>query len=779
MRRVLVCALLALGFTAAASSATAQGGGSVRGNVTGADSHDPVIGARIAVQQPERVALTDSRGAYVIRDLPAGQYEITVTAIGRKPFHTNVTVNAGQAAALDVALEVGPLMLSSVVVTATRSPTEASQVATTVNVLTPEHIVTSPARESQDLLREIPGVELPRTSSLVGGSAQIVSIRGVDEGRTAVLFDGIPVTDAWGEWVDWGRVPKGMLDRVEVLEGGNSNLYGNGAIGGVISFFSRPLAPGSGVATIDGGSRDARHGFLSMGLPLVGALTANISGDYLEGGGYTLLDPAKRGTIDIPSQIVQRNGYARITYAPSAKLSAFVTGHKFSDSRYLGTPYGFTSRDLGSIDLGVNYGLLATGEFSLRAWDGRHEENQRQSAVRTNFASCTPAGTAARACEDSSVVARIPSHDWGASLLWTRGGLLGLESFSVGGDFRHMQGSFDETDYNTTCPGANCGKFLRTIQSGGDQSLSGVFAQAVAAPIDRLRIEAGARFDHWSNDNAFSNDAIGGNLTYPDRSKDAFSPRLGARVEVLSNLSVHGALYKAFRAPNLAELYRKQINANASQVTLPNPDLKAESGRGWEGGLNWQPIRAVQFKGTYYIADYNDFNVPVTFAANARPALCGTAATCRQRQNINKSRSKGGEAYLAIRPIEQLFISGSVNYDDARVVANDSTNGRHINRVPSPKQTVRVTYTSRLLGSWTGIWKHEGFTTTLQGAKLAPFTVIDANAQREIVPGILGFVSVENVTDEQYQVNLSGTGTAALISFGMPRTFRVGVTVTR
>ena len=100
-------------------------------------------------------------------------------------------------------------MLSSVVTSATRTPTEASKVATTVNILTPQQIRTSPARESQDLLREIPCVELPRTSSLVGGTAQIVSIRGVDEGRTAVLFDGIPVNDAWGEWIDWGRVPKG------------------------------------------------------------------------------------------------------------------------------------------------------------------------------------------------------------------------------------------------------------------------------------------------------------------------------------------------------------------------------------------------------------------------------------------------------------------------------------------------------------------------------------------------------------------------------------------
>ena len=132
-------------------------------------------------------------------------------------------------------------------------------------MLTPEQVRQSPARESQDLLREIPAVELPRTSSLVGGTAQIVSIRGVDEGRTAVLFDGIPINDAWGEWIDWGRVPKAMLDRVEVVEGGTSSLYGNGAMGGVISFFSRPLSPGAMQMQVDGGSRDARHGYRRRG----------------------------------------------------------------------------------------------------------------------------------------------------------------------------------------------------------------------------------------------------------------------------------------------------------------------------------------------------------------------------------------------------------------------------------------------------------------------------------------------------------------------------------
>src|SRR5437763_1807520 len=84
------------------------------------------------------------------------------------------------------------------------------------------------------------------------------SRRPLLEGSPAVLFDGVPVNDAWGEWIDWGRVPKGMLDRVEVVEGGTSSLYGNGAMGGLISFFSRPLAAGATDLQLESGSRDAR-----------------------------------------------------------------------------------------------------------------------------------------------------------------------------------------------------------------------------------------------------------------------------------------------------------------------------------------------------------------------------------------------------------------------------------------------------------------------------------------------------------------------------------------
>src|SRR6185503_10883645 len=219
-------------------------------------------------------------------------------------------------------------------------------------------------------------VELPRTSSLVGGSAQIVSIRGVDEGRTVVLTDGFPINDAWGEWIDWGRTPKAMLDRVEVVEGGTSSLYGNGAMGGLISFFTRPLSPGTMTAQVDGGSRGARHGYIAAGLPIYGALTANVFGDYQEKGGYRLISSGG-GPIDVESQVIQRNGFARLTYAPSTKWSAFATGHLFGDSRATGTPLSYANRDQKDVNFGLDYGTYASGMLSFRAFDGQQVENQR------------------------------------------------------------------------------------------------------------------------------------------------------------------------------------------------------------------------------------------------------------------------------------------------------------------------------------------------------------------------------------------------------------------
>src|SRR4051812_29397123 len=171
---------IALLLCVVASAAGAQSTGSVAGTITAAGGK-AIQGARVAVGNPSVVALTDISGGYVLRNVTVGHYDVLVTAIGYKPARQSVDISANARARVDAQLEPGSLLLPGVVTTATRMPTDANRVATTINTLEPEQIRTSPARESQDLLREIPSVELPRTSSVVSGTAQIVSIRGVDE----------------------------------------------------------------------------------------------------------------------------------------------------------------------------------------------------------------------------------------------------------------------------------------------------------------------------------------------------------------------------------------------------------------------------------------------------------------------------------------------------------------------------------------------------------------------------------------------------------------------
>jgi outer membrane receptor protein involved in Fe transport len=590
-----------------------------------------------------------------------------------------------------------------------------------------------------------------------------------------VLFDGIPVNDAWGEWIDWGRVPKSMLDHVEVVEGGQSSLYGNGAMGGLISFFSRPMSPGSMDLQIDGGSRDARHGSIAAGVPIFNGLTANVNGDYQEGGGYRLIGQGA-GPVDVKSSVIQRNAYARLDYATSDNWSAFATGHLFGDSRDLGTPQTYGNRDQRDLGLGLNYGKLSSGQLTMRAWDGRQIENSLSSAIRT-------VSGVARSAEDTSAFAQIPSHDWGASAIWSRGGLLGLESFSLGADYRHYQGDYNEVDYVTTgCPtSATCHTTSQLVSSGGDQALSGAFVQAIAAPWEPLRIELSARVDGWQNNDGHSiTTPVGGTaapITYANESKTAFSPRLGVRYALTSMFSLHGAVYKAFRAPNLAELYRKQVSATS--ITVPNPDLNSETALGREAGFDFQPAEWLQMKGTWYVAEYRDFNSPQVLTTN-KPVECGTVAQCRIRLNVGAERSQGGEAYIAVRPLQELLVSAGVNYDDDRqqsglAPGTDADHKPHINRVPSPRQTIRATYSSKLVGDWTVMWRHEGQTTTLQSAPLPPFSVWDANVQRDLIPGVRGFVSLENIGNAVFWTNVAGAGATAVVTDGLPRTIRAGL----
>src|SRR5438477_7883516 len=139
---------------------------------------------------------------------------------------------------------LSPQSSDSITVTATRTETRLSDTPASIVVLDRAAIETSPATTIDDTLRQVPGFTLFRRSGSrsANPTSQGVSLRGIGASgasRALVLDDGIPLNDPFGGWIFWGRVPRAALNRVEVLRGGASDLYGNGAMSGVVQFIRR------------------------------------------------------------------------------------------------------------------------------------------------------------------------------------------------------------------------------------------------------------------------------------------------------------------------------------------------------------------------------------------------------------------------------------------------------------------------------------------------------------------------------------------------------------
>src|ERR671931_1422178 len=206
-----------------------------------------VTGASVVVKPTsgtEHLALTGPDGRFKV-DMPAeGDVTVTVRAGGFAEKSQTIG-NGDRGRDVEIVLEPARI-LEAVTVTPSRTEQRLGDVPASMTIVSREEIRQSPAVVADDVLRQIPTFSLfRRTSSLSSHpTAQGVSLRGIGPSgvsRTLVLVDGAPFNDPFGGWVYWTRVPLESTDRIEVVDGSSSSLYGNYAMGGVINIVtSRP-----------------------------------------------------------------------------------------------------------------------------------------------------------------------------------------------------------------------------------------------------------------------------------------------------------------------------------------------------------------------------------------------------------------------------------------------------------------------------------------------------------------------------------------------------------
>lgn len=164
-------------------------------------------------------------------------------------------VAAWSSAVASLGAQQQPPVIPKVTVTARRgAELDAREAPVSVTVVTREEIEASPGTTADELLRGIPGLQLPLLNSAKNCPiCPSVALRGLgigdDANRTLVLVDGVPMNGPMFGNVYWNRIPKQNIERIEIVRGGSSSVYGSFGIGGVIHIITR--RPSGNVASLE------------------------------------------------------------------------------------------------------------------------------------------------------------------------------------------------------------------------------------------------------------------------------------------------------------------------------------------------------------------------------------------------------------------------------------------------------------------------------------------------------------------------------------------------
>ena len=657
-----------------------------------------------------------------------------------------------------------PARLEPIVVTPTRLEQQAGEAPASVTVITADDIRSSPYITLDDVLRQIPSFSLfRRSSSLVGHpTTQGVSLRGVGPSgasRALVLVDGIPINDPFGGWVPWSRVPLLSVEQIEVVRGGGSALWGNGALGGVINVITRRPTETSATLETSFGNYDTKN-FDLLARGVLGPWRLSLEGNYFETAGYKIVLPQQRGAIDTPadSRHVVFNG--RLEFAPSRDLTLFLSGTFFDEDRHNGTRLQVNDTQSGTI----------AGGGTLRTSDGSEWKATVFSQMQ-GFHSTFSTQAVDRQSETLALDQRSPSTTVGGSASWSR--RFGDHYLLAGVDARWVGGETDEGVFNNNV-------FLRNRVAGGDQVFAGLYVQDVWTLGRWLELVGSVRGDYWRSYDGFRRDTpppagIPPRQTFRDVDYLIPSPRLAALFHALPGTDLEAAVYQGFRVPTLNEQYR--VFRVRNDVTVANAGLKPERMTGGEIGVR-QRLAPVDVRVTGFWNEVGDQILNVTLA-RALPD-CPAGTTCRQRQNVELTRIRGVETEIEVRPLPRWRVVLSHIYSDAKVVESSRQpvlRGKRLAQVPDHVVTLGVRWDNPTWVNVAANVRYVGrqFEDDLNTLPLNPFTTIDLQLSRPLAKWADVFLAFENILGETYAVQRTSDG---IVTTGTPRLVRGGFRLT-
>ena len=550
------------------------------------------------------------------------------TAAGIGAVMVVLSVNAHAGDGVSTGDVVPPASVQTVVVTASRSQARVQDMPLSTTIISSEQIQKSPAQTLDQLLRSVPGLNfsgVPETQSDPTG--QQTKMRGLGNAKVLVLLDGVPMMDPFYLTTQWFKAPLSNIDHIEIIRGGNSSLWGNMAVAGVINIVSKRPVDGSGEISASLGYHGSTNFAVSKNWVVSDALRFNLSLDQLDSKGYNTLPGSQLWRYPgwQPTTAKETNVQLTAFFKPSDDLRGYLRfGYHIQDQNinYL---YGENKQTSPDMSGSVTKRLENRDSITATAWA------QQVDFAKFNGASCYLLANQSQV--NGNVVQYYTQnsaqdyHEQGASVIYSKE-LTGLvRGLQLGADVRHLSATDNETFFAAPTALTQLQNFNSRTYGTGDQTFSGIFTQVRLVPVDTLEITFSARADNWSNTHRAGTRTNTAGVTVggaePNVSRTAFDPSLAARYDVNDDLAFRGAVYKAFRGPGFNNTMRTY---GSPAPTIANPDLSPENLTGREIGLDFHQ-GPVALSATYF--QYDITNMIATYKISAAqyasaPALVQT-----------------------------------------------------------------------------------------------------------------------------------------------------------
>ncbi|MBP6978876.1 MAG: TonB-dependent receptor [Bacteroidales bacterium] len=346
------------------------------GKVTDAYTGLPVQGANLVLITGAGTS-SDIQGNYRLELPGTGTFSLTVTCIGYATLQVDITATREARLERDFKLTPAEMDLDEVVISATRTENPVREVPLRINLLNARKMQSMPIQTVDDYLNYLPGVVVGKTFGIFS-SKSTVTMRGLDgkeQGRVLVMLDGTPVNKADGGSVNWNLINPTEVEKIEVVKGPGSSLWGGNAMGGTINIITRkPTRPVQGNASVKYGTYNTLGGRFSLSGRLSDSLNRGfywgINGDYLQSDGYITQSQADRDANPyiVKSNMKQGIGGAMLGYEFGSNHFVQVDAVYFNDRQGTGEkvyqPEGNTT-DHDTYHVRAKY----HGEYQRVSWD--------------------------------------------------------------------------------------------------------------------------------------------------------------------------------------------------------------------------------------------------------------------------------------------------------------------------------------------------------------------------------------------------------------------------